>query len=135
MRIISTFAHLEDFRMNNNLPKELADTIEAEFQFLMPAFSSEATLDEVSLEEHYIRFFILEEEREFFTLIASLISPPFIGPLMYRKPEYVEILSSGQTEVCKLCYLLDNECYVFLYALHTEKIAAWIREHIEGEEN
>ncbi|MBL0385111.1 hypothetical protein JJB07_00505 [Tumebacillus sp. ITR2] len=135
MHIISTFAHLEDFKMSNNLPMELADTIEAEFQFLMQAFSSEATLDEVSLDEHYIRFFVLEEDREFFTLISSLISPPFIGPLMYRKPEYVEILSSGQTEVCKLCYLLDSECFVFLYALNTEKIAAWIREHIERAEN
>ncbi|KEO83561.1 hypothetical protein [Tumebacillus flagellatus] len=135
MRIISTFAHLQQFKLVNNFPKELADIIESEFQSLMSVYSTEAAHDALSLDEHYIRFFVLEEELEFFTLIASLISPPFIGPLMYRKPEYAEILSSGQTEVCKVCYLLDNECYAFLYALHTESIAAWIREHIEGEEN
>lgn len=109
MRIISTFAHLQQFKMADNIPKELVDIIESEFRSLMLVYSTEATHDAFSLDEHYIRIFVLEEEREFFTLITSLISPPFIGPLVYRKPEYVDILPSGKTEVCKLFYLLDNE--------------------------
>ncbi|WP_109687356.1 hypothetical protein [Tumebacillus permanentifrigoris] len=60
--------------MSNKLPMVLADIIEADFQFLMPAFSSETAHDLFSLDENYIRFFVLEEDREYFSLTASLIS-------------------------------------------------------------